>query len=507
MLSVVRSGGVIGIEGYVVDVEVNLANGLPQFITVGLPDTAVKESRERVRAAIESVGFKFPLKRITVNLAPADMMKIGTLYDLPIAVGILKSTKVIKEENLSKTAFVGELALNGELRKVRGILPIVIKLKDEGFERIVLPVDNQQEASIISGIDVYGFRNLREIVDFLNGEMEKSPVKTDINDSYFQVDHSSYGDFSEVRGQYTVKRALEIAAAGRHNVLLIGSPGAGKTMAVKRLPSILPPLSVEEAIEITKIHSISGILKDSIIRERPFRQVHHTASDVSLIGGGTFPKPGEVSLAHLGILFLDELPEFSRKTLEVLRQPLEDREITISRANSKVRFPANFQLVATANPCPCGFRFDPKKECRCTPVEIKRYLGKISGPLLDRIDLSVTVMPVDPSELSNKPTGEPSASIRERVIKAVQIQKERFEAEPINYNSEMSPSHIEKYAKLSKQAVETLNTAATKISLSARSYHRVIKVARTIADLNGEEEILPNHVIEAIRYKVNDNLG
>lgn len=277
-------------------------------------------------------------------------------------------------------------------------------------------------------------------------------------------------------------------------------------MAVKRLASILPPLSIEEAIEITKIYSIAGLLKDNIVKERPFRQVHHTASDISLIGGGVFPKPGEVSLANYGVLFLDELPEFSRKTLEVLRQPLEDREVTISRANSKVKFPANFQLVATANPCPCGFRFDPKKECKCTPVEIKRYLGKISGPLLDRIDIAVTVMPVDPSELSNKPSGEPSASIRQRVIKAVEIQRQRFKDEPINYNSEMTPNHIEKFAKLSKQAVEILNTVATKLSLSARSYHRVIKVARTIADLNQEEDILPNHITEAIKYKANENL-
>ncbi|MEZ0323291.1 MAG: YifB family Mg chelatase-like AAA ATPase [Hydrogenothermaceae bacterium] len=505
MLSIIKSGGTIGIDGYIVDVEVNLTTGLPQFITVGLPDTAVKESKERVRSAIESIGFKFPIKKITVNLAPADTPKIGTLYDLPIAVGILKSSGIIKEEDLSNTGFIGEVALNGELRKVKGVLPIVIKLKEEGFKRVILPIENQDEACIISGIDVYGFKNLREIVDFLNGDFVKEPTKSEIDETVFN-NFNQYGDFSEVRGQYTVKRALEIAAAGRHNVLLIGSPGSGKTMAVKRLPSILPPLTLDEAIEITKIHSIAGILKDSIVKERPFRQVHHTASDISLIGGGSFPKPGEVSLAHFGILFLDELPEFKRKTLEVLRQPLEDREIVISRANGKVRFPANFQLIATANPCPCGFRFDPKKECKCSPVEIKRYLGKISGPLLDRIDISVTVMPVDPSELSNKPSGEPSAVIRERVIKAVKIQKERFKDEEINYNSEMTPAHIDRYAKITLQALELLNTVASKLLLSARSYHKVIKVARTIADLNQEEEILPNHITEAVRYKVNENL-
>lgn len=503
MLSVVKSGGTIGIDGYIVDVEVNISAGLPQFITVGLPDTAVKESRERVRSAIESIGFKFPTKKITVNLAPADVPKVGTLYDLPIAVGILKSSGIITFDDSQKTALVGELALNGELRKVRGVLPIVIKLKEEGFSRVILPRENQEEASIVGGLDVYGFENLKEIVSFLNGDLKKEPAKNIISQDLL-LNTSTSGDFSEVRGQYTLKRALEIAAAGRHNVLIIGSPGAGKTMAVKRLPSILPPLTMDEAIAITKIHSIAGILKDNIIKERPFRQVHHTASDISLIGGGSFPKPGEVSLAHLGVLVLDEIPEFKRKTLEVLRQPLEDKEVVVSRANFKVRFPANFQLVATANPCPCGYRFDPNRECRCSPVEIKRYLGKISGPLLDRIDISITVLPVNPQELSSKPSGEPSSVIRERVIKAVGIQKERFKDEEINYNSEMTPSHIDKYAKLSRQAVEILDTAASKLSLSARSYHRIIKVARTIADLSGQEDILPGHITEAIRYKVSD---
>lgn len=505
MLSVVKSGGTVGVDGYLVDVEVNISPGLPQFITVGLPDTAVKESKERVKSAIESLGFKFPLKRITVNLAPADVLKIGTLYDLPIAVGILKSSGILKIEDRYKVAFIGELSLTGELRRVRGVLPIVIKLREEGFERVVLPKENEEEASIVNGIDAYGFGNLKEIIMFLKGELEREPAKGYIDESLFLGPNSS-GDFSEIRGQYTLKRALEVAAAGRHNVLLIGSPGVGKTLAVKRLPSLLPPLTVEEAIEITKVHSIAGTLKGNIVRERPFRQVHHTASDVSLIGGGSFPKPGEVSLAHLGVLLLDEIPEFKRKTLEVLRQPLEDREVVISRANSKVRFPANFQLIATANPCPCGFRFDPNRECRCTPSEIRRYLGKISGPLLDRIDISVTVMPVNPQELSSKQEGEPSCVIRDRVMKAVKIQRDRFKDEEINYNSEMGPSHIDKYAKLSKQAAEILNTAASKLHLSVRSYHRIIKVARSIADLAGEEEVLQNHITEAIKYKVNENL-
>lgn len=505
MLSVIKSGGTVGIDGYIVDVEVNLSKGLPQFIIVGLPDTAVKESKERIKSAVESIGFKFPVKRIVVNLAPADIPKAGTLYDLPMAIGIFKSNGTIDGGDLSDTAFIGELTLNGDLRRVKGVLPIAIKLREEGFKRLVLPLENQYEAAIVSGLDVYGFRNLKDIINFLNGDVKKEPVRFELSHTFFDYT-SSCGDFSEIKGQYSIKRALEVAAAGRHNVLLIGSPGAGKTLAVKKLPSILPPLTEDEAIEITKIHSIYGILKENIVRERPFRAIHHTASDVSLIGGGSFPKPGEVSLAHLGVLFLDELPEFNRKTLEALRQPLEDREVTISRTNSKIKFPANFQLIATANPCPCGYRFDPKKECRCSPNEIKRYLGKISGPLLDRIDISITVMPVDPSQLSEKSSGEPSKTIRERVLKAVDIQRERFKNEDINFNSEMGISHIEKYGKLTSKALETLNNAAEKLNISARSYHKIIKVARTIADIQQEEYIQVNHIIEATRYKVNENL-
>jgi len=505
MLSVVKSGGTYGINGYVVDVEVNISQGLPQFTVVGLPDTAVKESRERVRSAIENIGYKFPVKKITVNLAPADVLKIGTLYDLPISIGILASSGIINEKDLKDTAFIGELALNGDLRSVKGVLPIAIKLKEVGFKRFIVPLENEEEAAIVNGLDVYGFANLKEIVMFLNGDLEKQPKKIDV-DEVLECSLDHIGDFAEVKGQYTVKKALEIAAAGFHNLLMIGSPGSGKTMLARRFLSILPPLTFQEAIEVTKIHSIAGVLKDNIVRCRPFRAPHHTISDIALIGGGSFPKPGEVSLAHNGVLFLDELPEFKKSTLEVLRQPLEDKVVSISRASGKIEFPANFQLIAAANPCPCGYKLDPKKECRCTPAEIKRYLGKISGPLLDRIDLAVTVLPVAPEELANKPEGEPSAKIRDRVLKAVEIQRNRFKNENIKFNSQMTPTHIEEYGNITKEAKDVMLNATKRFNLTARSFHKVLKVARTIADLENSEKVLPKHVFEAINYKVNENL-
>jgi magnesium chelatase family protein len=505
MLSIAKSGGTYGINGYVVDVEVNISQGLPQFTVVGLPDTAVKESRERVRSAIENIGYKFPVKKITVNLAPADVLKIGTLYDLPISIGILASSGIINENDLKDTAFIGELALNGDLRGVKGVLPIAIKLKEAGFKRFIVPLENEEEAAIVNGLDVYGFSNLKEIVMFLNGDLEKQPKKIDV-DEVLECSLDHIGDFAEVKGQYTVKKALEIAAAGFHNLLMIGSPGSGKTMLARRFLSILPPLTFQEAIEVTKIHSIAGVLKDNIVRCRPFRAPHHTISDIALIGGGSFPKPGEVSLAHNGVLFLDELPEFKKSTLEVLRQPLEDKVVSISRASGKIEFPANFQLIAAANPCPCGYKLDPKKECRCTPAEIKRYLGKISGPLLDRIDLAVTVLPVAPEELANKPEGEPSAKIRDRVLKAVEIQRNRFKNENIKFNSQMTPTHIEEYGNITKEAKDVMLNATKRFNLTARSFHKVLKVARTIADLENCEKVLPKHVFKAINYKVNENL-
>ncbi len=505
MLSVVNSGGIFGIDGYKVDVEVNISQGLPQFITVGLPDTAVKESRERVKSAIENIGFKFPVKKITVNLAPANIVKIGTLYDLPISVGILTASGIIKEESLENTAFIGELALNGDLRPINGVLPVAIKLKELGFKRFILPKENEKEAALVKGLNVYGFSNLKEIVDFLNEDLEKYPVNVDL-DEVLECSLENIGDFAEVKGQYTVKRCLEIAAAGFHNVLMIGSPGSGKTMLARRFLSILPPLTFEEAIEVTKIHSIAGILRENIVKCRPFRAPHHTISDVALIGGGSFPKPGEISLAHNGVLFLDELPEFKRTTLEVLRQPLEDKVVTISRATGKIDFPANFQLIAAANPCPCGYKLDPNKECKCTLNEIKRYLGKMSGPLLDRIDLAVTVLPVPTTDLVNKPSGESSKVIRNKVLKAVEIQRNRFKNDKIKFNSQMTPTHIQEYCKVSEDILDLLKNAVKRFNLTARSYNKILKVARTIADLENSEDIKLKHVHEALNYKVNENL-
>ncbi len=494
MISVVKSGGVWGVDGYIVDVEVNLYPSIPQLTIVGLPDTAVKESKERVKSAIQNIGLRFPNKKIVINLAPADILKQGTLYDLPISIGILSSENIIDTEITKKFAFVGELALNGDLRAIKGALPIALKLKEEGIENLILPEANALEASLVNGLNVYGFKNLKEIVQFLNGELKKDRTKADI-ENIFNSNGNNYLDFKEIKGQKIVKRALEIAAAGFHNVLMIGSPGSGKSMMAKAFPSILPPMSFEEAIETTKIHSVAGVLKDFIVKERPFVMAHHTASDISIIGGGNIPKPGLVSLAHNGTLFMDELPEFKRNVLEVLRQPLEDRKVVISRASGVYEFPAKFQLITASNPCPCGYRNDPNKACRCSPREIKRYMGKLSGPLLDRIDISVWVNPVKPEELSKMEAGESSKEIRERVIEATEIQKKRFKEYPINFNSEMTPMLIEKFVKLDDNGERILNTYAKKFNLTARSYHRILKLARTIADLDKSNNVKSKHIL------------
>ncbi len=506
MLSIVKSGGTLGVEGYIVDVEVNISPGLPQFITVGLPDTAVKESRERVKSAITNIGLSFPIKKITVNLAPADIQKQGTLYDLPIAIAILSSSGIIDSDKISDFAFIGELALDGKLRKIKGALPIALKLKEYGIPNLILPEENSKEAALVEGINVYGFSNLREIVEFLNQERIANPTKVNVEEILSDNDVVGKLDFAEVKGQYSVKRALEIAAAGFHNLIMIGSPGSGKTMLAKRFVSILPDLSFEEAIETTKIHSVAGILKDFIVKTRPFRNPHHTVSDIALIGGGSYPKPGEVSLAHNGVLFLDELPEFRRSVLEVLRQPLEDKVVSISRASGRFEFPAKFQLIAAANPCPCGYKNDPDRECKCTPREIKRYLNKLSGPLLDRIDILVNVPNVKPEDLSSMSTGESSQKIKERVVNAVEIQAKRFEGLPIKFNSEMSPSMIQKFVNLTPEAENVLNTAAKKYNFTARSYHRILKVARTIADLSAETKVNTKHIIEAINFKLSEEV-
>ena len=503
MLSIIKSGGFLGVEGYIVDVEVNISQGLPQFITVGLPDTAVKESRERVKSAIVNIGYSFPLRKIVVNLAPADVPKQGTLYDLPTAIGILVSSGIINKESTENTAFIGELALDGSLRHVKGVLPIALAMKEAGIRRLVLPESNGKEAALVEGLEVYGFNNLKEIVSFLNGDLDKKKVEINVSDYLFEENFPV--DFSEIKGQFAVKRALEVAAAGFHNLLMIGSPGSGKSMMAKAFPSILPPLSFEEALETTKIHSVAGVLEDFIVKNRPFISPHHTTSDVAIIGGGTIPKPGAVSLAHNGVLFLDEFPEFKRSVLEALRQPLEDRVVTISRASGSFKFPARFQLIAAANPCPCGYKNDPKKECRCSPIEIKRYERKLSGPILDRIDINIFVNPVNPDELVSKDGGEPSKSIRERVIKAIEIQNKRFKNLPIRYNSEMTPSIMKKVIKIKQEAENILEKAAKKYNLTARSYFRILKLSRTIADLDNKEKIEARHIIEALNFKVLEN--
>jgi len=504
LLSVIKSGGVIGIDGFVVDVEVNITQGLPQFITVGLPDTAVKESRERVKSAVVNAGFKFPVKKIVVNLAPADIPKQGTLYDLPVAIGILVSAGIIPSERVSDFAFVGELALDGSLRKIKGALPIISGLKESGITKVIVPEKNSLESSLVEGVEVYGFKNLREIIDFLKGYLEKKPVELDVKS--ILSDTSNYPDFSEIKGQHSVKRALEIAAAGFHNLLMIGSPGSGKSMMAKAFPSILPPISFGEAIETTKIHSIAGILDGYIVKSRPFRSPHHTSSDIALIGGGSFPKPGEVSLAHNGVLFLDEFPEFKRTALEVLRQPIEDRQVVISRASGRYVFPAKFQLLTASNPCPCGYKNDPVRECKCSPLEIRRYRSKLSGPIIDRIDMISWVSSIPPEELSSMSSGENSSSIRERVVKAVEVQRQRFEEFPINFNSEMTPSMIDRFVALESSAESLLLSVAKKYNLTARGFHRVLKVGRTIADLDGSEKVLVKHIIEAINYRLSDEL-
>jgi len=503
MLSKIISSATIGIDAYLIEVETNIEKQIPGFIIVGLPDNVVKESRERVIAAIKNSGFQYPIKKYTINLAPADIKKEGSSLDLPIAIGILTATETINETFIHDTVFLGELSLDGSLRPIKGALPISVEAKRRGIKRIILPVDSAKEASIVDEVEVYGMTNLQEVVQFVNGELHKEKTYTDKEELFSQI-NMYHLDFSDVKGQENVKRALEVAAAGSHNIIMIGPPGSGKTMLAKRIPTILPPMSFNEALETTKIHSVAGIIpkEQSLITERPFRNPHHTVSDAALVGGGSFPRPGEVSFANHGVLFLDELPEFKKNVLEVLRQPLEDAKVTVSRSKLSLEFPANFMLAAAMNPCPCGYYTDPNRECTCAPPQIQKYMAKISGPLLDRIDIHIEVPAVKYKELSSEVKNEPSAEIRRRVIKARDIQLKRFTGlKNIYNNGDMGSKEVRQFCKLDSAGAELLKMAMTKLGLSARAYDRILKVSRTIADLDNAENILPQHISEAIQYR------
>ena len=503
MLVKVYAAALQGIDATIVTIEVNSSRGI-KFFLVGLPDSAVKESHERIISALQVNGYRFPSRQIVVNMAPADIRKEGSAYDLPLAIGILASVGEVSDEKLSKYLIMGELSLDGSLQPIKGARPIAISARAQGYEGFILPKQNAREAAVVNNLNVYGVENIKEVIEFFNGNQELTPTIVNTREEFYQNQSEFLYDFADVKGQESVKRALEIAAAGGHNIIMIGAPGSGKSMMAKRLPSILPPLSLSESLETTKIHSVAGKLSknDSLIATRPFRSPHHTISQVAMVGGGSNPQPGEISLAHNGLLFLDELPEFNRSVLEVLRQPLEDRHISISRAKYSLDYPASFMLVASMNPCPCGYYNHPTKACVCNPGQVHRYLNRISGPLLDRIDIQIEIVPVPFEKMAEQKQAESSATIRERVIKARKKQEERFAKHPGIYcNAQMESKLLHQYATPDEKGLNLLRTAMTRLNLSARAYDRILKVARTIADLEGSETIQANHLAEAISYR------
>ena len=503
MLTKVYAAALQGIDATIITIEVNSSRGI-KFFLVGLPDSAVKESHERIMSALQVNGYKFPTRQIVINMAPADIRKEGSSYDLPLAIGILASVGEIKDEKLSKYLIIGELSLDGSLQPIKGALPIAISAREQGFEGLILPKQNAREAAVVNHLKVYGVENIKEVIEFFNDHRELIPTMVNTREEFYQHQTNYPFDFADVKGQENVKRALEVAAAGGHNIIMVGAPGSGKSMMAKRLPSILPPLSLTESLETTKIHSVAGKLEknDSLIAIRPFRSPHHSISQVAMVGGGSSPQPGEISLAHNGILYADELPEFGKATLEVLRQPLEDRKITISRAKYSIEYPCSFMFVASMNPCPCGYYNHPTKACVCHIGQVQRYLNRISGPLMDRIDIQVEIVPVPFDKISDSRPGESSSSIRERVIKARKIQQIRFTDHPgVHCNAQMESKLIHLYAQPDAQGLNLLRNAMSRLNLSARAYDRILKVARTIADLEGSEHIQTNHLAEAISYR------